>query len=189
MEPREWIAQGIGLVAMLFNILSYQGKTPRAVITLQMIGSALFSVNFLMLGATVGALLNVIAALRALVFFYKEKLKADRPVWFFAFSAIYVAVYILNFTLFGGEPTAVHLLVELLPVIAMMAIHIGYNCKKAADIRKWGLVSSPSWLIYNIVVGSWGAILCEVFTLFSIFIGIWRLDRRKKDRTETGTAK
>ena len=179
MELKEWIAQGIGLVAMLFNILSYQGKTSRAVITFQLVGSALFSVNFLMLGATVGALLNVIAAVRAALYFFKERLKLDSARWFFVFLAAYLAAYVLNFAVFGQEPTAKNLLVEVLPVIAMVAIHIGYNCKRAADIRKCGLVSSPAWLIYNVVVGSWGAIACETFTILSIFVGMARLDRKK----------
>lgn len=39
-------AQCIGIVAMVFNILSYQGKSQKTVIALQLFGAALFSVNF-----------------------------------------------------------------------------------------------------------------------------------------------
>jgi hypothetical protein len=180
MEPIEIAAQCIGILAMLFNILSYQGKNQKSIIALQLIGASLFSLNFLMLGAVVGGILNILAAIRAVVFLFKNQLKADRLPWFILFCACYVTVYILNFTLFHKELTPYRLLVELLPVIGMVALNIGYRLTNAAAVRRCGLVSSPAWLIYNITVGSWGAIVCEVLTLISIFVGIFRHDIRTK---------
>ena len=180
MNPTEIIAQIIGILAMLFNILSYQGKKQKTVIALQLIGGALFAVNFLMLGALVGGILNILATIRAVVFLFKEKLKADRLPWLISFITAYIAVYVLNFTLFGKEPTAFNLIVEVLPVIGMLALNIGFMLKNASDVRKCGLVSSPAWLIYNIIVGSWGAIACEALTLISIFVGMLRYDNKAK---------
>ena len=180
MEPIEIIAQIFGIVAMIFNILSYQGKSQRTVIALQLLGASLFTVNYLLLGATVGGILNIIAAIRAVVFIFKDKLGADRLIWFIFFIASYVSVYVLNFTLFGKEPTAFNLIIEVLPVIGMLALNIGYRLKNSANIRKLGLISSPAWLIYNIVAGSWGAIICEVFTLVSILVGMLRHDKKTR---------
>ena len=70
----ELIAQLIGIVAMAFNILSYQGKKQSSVIAMQLCGGALFAINYLLLGAAVGGLLNVIATVRAIVFLFKDKL-------------------------------------------------------------------------------------------------------------------
>ena len=100
-------------------------------------------------------------------------------IWLVAFMASYIAVYLLNFALWGAELTPINLLVELLPVIGILALNIGFRLKNASDVRKCGLISSPAWLIYNIVVGSWGASLCEVLTLISIFAGMFRLDKKK----------
>ena len=178
-EKIEIIAQIIGIVAMMFNILSYQCKKQKAVIALQLFGGALFSVNYLMLGAAVGGILNILATIRAVVFLFKEKLKADKLPWFVGFVASYVAVYVLNFTVFGKEPTAFNLIIEILPVIGMIALNVGFRLKDAAAVRKCGLVSSPAWLIYNIAAGSWGAITCEIVTLASIFIGMFRHDKKR----------
>lgn len=178
MKPIEIVAQVIGIVAMLFNILSYQGKKQRTVIVLQLFGSALFSINFLLLGATVGGILNIIAVIRAVVFLFKDRFKADSMIWLGIFTASYIAVYILSFTLFGKEPTVFHLIIELLPVIGMLSLNIGYRPTDSAAIRRCGLISSPAWLIYNLAAGSWGAIICEVFTLSSILIGIVRHDKK-----------
>lgn len=178
MTSIEITAQIIGVIAMLFNILSYQGKKQRTVIILQFFGAVLFSVNFLMLGATVGGILNIIAAVRAVIFTFKDKFKADKIVWLIAFIASYISVYIFNFTVFGKAVTAFNLITELLPVIGMTALNVGFRLKNSADIRRCGLISSPAWLIYNIAAGSWGAIICELFTLVSILVGISRHDKR-----------
>lgn len=179
MQPIEIVAQIIGVLAMAFNVLSYQGKSQKTVIALQLFGGTLFAINFLMLGATVGGLLNIIAAARAILFLFKNKLKTDNIYWFIGFIASYVAVYVLNFTVFDKQVTVYNLLIELLPVVGMIALTIGFRLKKAADIRKCGLVSSPAWLIYNIAANSWGAIICETLTLISIFVGMFRHDKTK----------
>jgi len=178
MEPIEIIAQAIGIVAMVFNILSYQGKKQKTVITLQLFGGLLFAVNFWMIGAKVGGILNVIAVIRALIFLFKDKLKADSVFWLIGFILSYIVVYILTFTTFGTELTPWTLIRELLPVIGMTALSVGFRLKDAANIRKCGLVSSPAWLLYNIAVGSWGAIICETLTLVSIFVGMFRHDKK-----------
>lgn len=173
------IAQAIGLVAMAFNILSYQQKTRNRAIAFQLCGGALFAVNFFLLDAIVGSILNVIAAIRAIIFLNKEKLKADHPAWLAGFVATYILSYVLTFTVFGKEPTAANLIVEFLPVVGMTATTISFRLSDAKAIRKYGLISSPSWLVYNIANFSIGAICCEVLSLCSILIGMFRLDRTK----------
>lgn len=178
MEIKDIIAQGIGILAMVFNILSYQGKKQKTVIALQLIGGALFAVNFWMIGAKIGGILNVIAVIRAVLFLFKDKVKADSIFWLIGFILSYIAVYVLTFTVFGTELTPWHLVRELLPVVGMTALSVGFRLKDAAGIRKCGLISSPAWLIYNIAVGSWGAIVCESLTLISIVVGMFRHDKK-----------
>ncbi len=183
MTPTEIIAQIIGIFAMAFNIISYQGKKQGTVIALQLVGGTLFAINFLLLGAAVGGILNVIAVVRAILFLLKDKLKTEKLPWFILFLCSYVTVYILSFTVFGVEPTPFNFVIESLPVIGMTALNVGFRLKNASDVRKCGLVSSPAWLIYNVAAGSWGAILCETFTLISIGVGMLRHDKKKNDIT------
>lgn len=180
MTTAEITAQIIGIIAMCFNLFSYQQKTRKRAIVCQLFGTTLFTVNFLMLGATVGGLMNLIGAIRAVIFINKEKLKADHIAWFFGFTVIYLASYVLTFTVIGKEPTAINFILEFLPVIGMIATTHSYRLTDAAAIRKFGLISSPVWLIYNIANFSVGAIICEVLSLASIIIGIVRLDIKKQ---------
>lgn len=173
-------AQTVGIFAMAFNIASYQQKTRERAIVCQLCGGFLFSVNFFMLDAYVGGLLNLVAVVRAVIFLNKEKLKADRLPWLVGFTIVYVLSYILTFTLFGTEPSLKNLIIELLPVVGMVATTISFRYTDAKTIRRYGLVSSPSWLVYNIANFSVGAIVCEVLSLCSILIGMFRFDRDTK---------
>lgn len=177
----EIAAQGVGIIAMAFNILSYVQKTRKSVITFQLIGASLFSINFFMLGAMVGGILNAVAAIRAVVYLNKKRFHADSPVWLMAFIALYVSSYILNFTLFGKDFTIANALIEVLPVIGMVATNLGYLKNDAKTVRRFGLISSPSWLIYNIFNMAIGAIICEVLSLCSIITGICKYDLKNKN--------
>ena len=64
-------------------------------------------------------------------------------------------------------------------VIGMISTTISFRLTDAKSIRRYGLISSPSWLIYNIANFAIGAIICEVLSLGSIILGIIRLDRKK----------
>ena len=175
----ELIAQAIGIAAMAFNISSYQRKTRMGVIGFQLWGSVLFALNFYLLGAAVGAMMNVLSAIRAIVFLNRDTCKANHPGWLMGFIAAFLASYVLTFTSFGKEASLRNLLVEFLPVIGMTATTISFRLSDAKSIRRFGLISSPSWLVYNIVSFSVGAIICEVLSLGSIFIGMFRHDRKK----------
>ncbi len=179
MSAFEITAQAIGIVAMAFNILSYQQKTQKTVILFQMIGGMLFAANFLMLGAIVGGIMNIIAAARAIVFMNKKIHSVDKRIVIGIFAILYALSYILTFTVFEKEFTLLNGVLELLPVIAMMATTVSFCLRDARSIRRYGLISSPLWLIYNSVNLAIGAIICEVLSLISILIGIIRLDRKR----------
>ena len=184
MELTYVIAQTVGLIAMAFNIFSYQQKTRERAIAFQLCGGGLFAVNFLLLGATTGAILNVIAVIRAIVFLHREKFRANHPAWLIGFLAAYLASYLIAFTVLGKEATAANLIIESLPVIGMTATTLSFRLTDAKAIRRYGLISSPSWLIYNLCCFSVGAIICEVLSLFSILIGMFRLDRQKETKLD-----
>lgn len=178
MEPII-VAQILSIVAMACNIISYQGKTKNGIIILQLIGSCFFGASYFILGATSGAILNVIAVIRCIIYMIGDKVRAGSKAWLFIFGIGYVAAYVLTFTVFGKEPNLWNLLVEALPVIGSLCITIGYSRDNAAVIRIMGIIASPIWLLYNIISFSIGGILCEAFSLVSIIIGIFRHDKKE----------
>ena len=176
MTATEIIAQVISVFAMTVNILSYQCKTQRGIITSQFFGSILFATSFLMLGTLMGALTNGIGVIRAFVYRNRERFHADHILWMIGFITLFALSYVVSFTLLGTEPTTRNLILELLPVLAMSVSTVSFRMKNARAIRYLGLISSPAWLVSNICAFSIGAILCEAISLVSILVGILRFD-------------
>ncbi len=182
MTKPEWIAQAVGLVAMTFNILSFQQKTPRRVITFQLFGSALFALNYLLMGALVGMCMNIVGIMRAIVYSNGGKFRADRLFWLILFTSLFVLSYVLTFAVFGTPLTLRSAVIELLPVIGMTATTISFRLQNAAAIRKFGFISSPCWLTYNIVNVAIGGAVCEIFSLCSIVIATIRYDLKPRKK-------
>ena len=174
------IAQVIGIVAMCAIIVSFQFKERWQVILCQLAGALLFSVNMFMLGAVIGGLLNAVATVRALVYLKADKMKIDPRVLQGIFISLYVISYVLTFTVFGKELSAKNIIIELLPVIGMIAVTFGFAGKSAKEIRLYSFINSPCWLIYNCFNFTIGGILCEVFSLVSNISAFLRYDIKKK---------
>ena len=181
MAPIEIAAQVISILGMTMNVLSYQQKNKKAVIAFQFFGGALFAISFFMLGAIVGSIMNVIAVVRAVIYMNKEKFHTERIEWVYAFTVLFFVSYALTFTVIGKEPTVKNLIIEMLPIIGMIATTVSFRLEGAKEVRRLGLISAPSWLTYNIFCFSLGGILCEAFGMVSIFIGMARFDLKKRD--------
>jgi len=181
MTPVEIVAQIVGIFGMLLSVLSYQQKGKARILTFQLLGSVLFVVNFFMLGAFSGAILNLVAIIRALIFIYEDKIHGDPPAWTIGLTVVYILSYVSVFTIFGKEPTPLNLILEVLPVIAMTVTTIAFRHKEDKILRRVAFISSPLWLAYNFIFFSLGGIIGETLNLTSAIIGTIRLDRKKEE--------
>ena len=174
------LAQGLGIVGMLFNILVFQQRKQRGVLICQFFAAISFAFNYLLLGAVIGGVLNLIGAVRALVFLFEKRTKANSIAWLIIFIIAFASSYPLTFLVFKTPITPKNLIIELLPVIAMILITVSLRLGKAKAVRAFSLFSSPMWLVYNCFSGSFGAIASEILNLISIIVGIIRLDTKRK---------
>ena len=180
----EIVAQIFGIIGMIFNLLVFQQKTHRGVTLCQFFAAAAFCANYLMLGAFVGGILNFVGALRAAVFYFKDKTRANSIFWLIFFILAFASSYPLTFFAFGTKPTVGNLIIELLPVVAMVIITISLRLGSAKAVRFMGLFSSPMWLTYNFFSGSIGAVASEILNLISMVVGIIRFDIKREKKNE-----
>lgn len=181
MQLYDIVAQLFGLAGMTVNVLSFQRKSSRNIIFMQIFGSLLFCINYMMLGAYSGALLNLVAIFRAYVYSHREKCNAGHIGWFYGFCGAFALMYVLTFTVFGLKPSANNLLVELLPTAAMVLQTAGFRMNDANKVRVLCACSSPLWLVYNTVNFTLGGILCECFSICSNIIGLIRYRNMKEN--------
>lgn len=160
------IVQMIGLLGAACFISSYQIKSNKALFVIQMMGSALFTIQYLLLGAVTGSLGNFVAIIRNIMLCKIDKWKWVRwRGWVFVFTAIALCIMIATWQ---GP-------ISILPAISLTGGTIGYWTNNAQKIRLCNMVAvSPAWLLYGILAGSIGGILNEVIVLTSIGISIRR---------------
>ncbi len=168
------IAQIIGFIALVFAMISYQMKTQKGIVVIQIVSCTFFAVHFLLLNAYTGALMNFIAAVRSVVFANKDK-KWGKSNWWIVFFSL-VCVVAVGFTWEGA--------LSLMPMLGMVLTSIAWGIEKASLVRLISLPSSPLWIVYNIICGSTAGVLTEAFVMVSIITAMIRLDIPKKKQNK-----
>lgn len=158
----EFVAQLIGIVAMMINISSFQCKKNQHLFILIGIGSLLFSINFLLLGAYVSAIYNIISIIRSALSLNKKTFTKSS---FYFLCVLYVVGTIFAY----DNPWSIVLFVAQIVQTYAMWFQDGAGIRKA----QYYFVS-PVWIVNNIIVFSIGGILCELFMMTSALISYFR---------------
>lgn len=160
----------VGMAGFLLMITSFQMNTRRGILGFQVASSFCFLVQFLLLGATTGAILNIISATRCITYIFKGKNKLlSGP---FLPSLMITACLLTAYFTYDGP-------VSLLPCAAMILTSISMWQSEPKMVRLIGIPGNPMWLIYNIFCHSWEGVLTESFCIASIIIGMIRFDFKK----------
>ena len=163
---QDYVIQGIGFIGVFFFIISYQFRSNKLLLMCQFAGSSMFCLQFLLLGAFGGAANLVIGLLRNVLILARKKHPAlGSPV----ICAGLVGASLISMALTWSGP------LSLLPCAAMVSSNVGYWNNNARTIRLVNLaVASPCWLVYDLLVGSWGGVVNEVITTVSALVSIAR---------------
>lgn len=168
------IAQIVGFAALIFAMISYQMKTQKGIVLIQIVSCSFFALHFLLLNAYTGALMNLIAAVRSVVFANKDKKWGKSNWWIIFFS--FVCIVAVGFTWEGA--------LSLMPMAGMVLTSVAWGIEKASLVRLISLPSSPLWIVYNFICGSTAGVLTEVFVMISIITAMIRLDLPRKNKNK-----
>ena len=160
----------LGILALLTSVLSFQFKRHKPIVLCKMVSELMFALQYFLMGAYTGCLLDLISGGRNFLF-YKlvEKKKSTLPVIIF-FSVFMV---VLGAVTWSGW-------LSLLPVCAKVISTVSYGMRNEKLLRFITLPSCILWIIYNITVGGWEAMVSDTLSLISILIAIWKFDIRPK---------
>ena len=170
--------QAIGFTAVLFFIISFQIKSNKMLFIMQLLGSAMFCLQFLLMGAYSGmvSLLAIIA---------RNALLSKVRDWPWVASKKTMALFLLICVACVAVTWQGPL--SLLPLYAMVGTTVTYWTDNAQKIRLGILLFDvPGWLIYDFIIGSWGGVLNELITLASVLISIWRYGWKARDDPDSG---
>jgi hypothetical protein len=163
------LAQLIGFGGTALTIIAYQQNKRKNILLCTVISASLFTIHFILLGAYTGAIMNLLAGLRSLVFMNNTKKWARSKAWVAVFMIVYTVACIATWDKWYS----------VLPLIAMLLTTISNWMQSEKKIRFLTFPNSPCWLVYNILNGSVAGIITEIFVMSSLIIAIIRFDLRK----------
>ena len=171
----EIIAQIAGLIAMAINIMAVQFKKPRQLFICRIIASALWGVNFLLLGSPTGAIINIVNIIRS-IFLLNPRTFTKPFLW------VTVVLYGIAGLATMDYTFSLLLVLDILIILSQWVDSVGMWTNDFRKIRYCQLFAiSPVWLVHNILVFSIGGIITEVFTIISTVISLIRFRNQKKD--------
>lgn len=150
----ELICQAIGILAMILSVTSFQLKTKKQIIVMQCMTGVVFAIHYFMLPngtGIAGGVVNVIAILRNLVFYFNYKPIFKSKLWVVFFAIVMGGSAIVS----RPEPISVFM------CIAMVFNTLAVSAETPVGTRKMILISSPFAFVYNIVIFSVGGIANE----------------------------
>jgi hypothetical protein len=173
MDTLNWaalIGQAMGIVAVILGFVSYQMHTQKGILLAQAATALAFCVHYLLIGATSGVVMNALAIVRNIAYYYRDKpwLSGRKCPIFFA-----VLMAILGAASWQGAHS--------LFIIAGLVINtLCLSLTNPQSIRKSILVTSPLVLIYDAFVLSIGAVVYESVAIIYSVIGILRYRKQKE---------
>lgn len=165
MDLQMMIAQGVGFIGMALGLSAFQCKETKKLFFVQGLASVVCALQYFLLGAYTGVLLNIAGAIRLVILYFGKKKWASHPVTVAAVTGMMVLCGIITWN--GWH--------SILPTLAQ-ALSTPLYFKKNGKLLRLGQLCfmSPCWLIYNIVSRSIPGIILEILNISSVVISLIR---------------
>ena len=172
------ISQVIGLTAVGLYLLSYQLKNRKQIVWTTFFSNFLYVLQYILLKAFSGAAMDGLCAVGSF-FAGKKHSPKLRPYikWIATINLVVIAVAGVSIAI------AQRNIVELLPVVGALLQTGGLFCEDEQSIRKFGLIGTPFWLVYNFIAQAYGAAIGTVFIMVSAVTAMMRY-RKKENPTD-----
>ena len=174
--PRGIAAFVFGLVAVTVYLLGYLQKRRGAIIALNFSARILYVLQYLLLGAFSGAVLDVAGATASVFAGKKETafVKKHRILFILAANLLIVGLGLLVYR----QP------IDLLPILAVL-LHTGaFWLNNEKWIRIVSLIGCPPWFLYNLLSGAIGSTIGDVLSFLFLLFSLFRYDIFGKKRVE-----
>ena len=169
------IAQIIGLFAVTLFLLSYQQKKRQNIIAFNVASRCLYILQYLLLGAFSGAILDVLGALSSFVAGKKHTpfVKKRQTLLMITITALILA---------AGIAIAVinRSFLDLFSLTGVLLHTSAFWLNREKTIRWVSLLGSPFWFVYNFASRAYGSAIGDLLTIASIVIAMIR-HRKEED--------
>jgi len=162
--------QILGIITLILFVVSLQQRKKETFLLLQIAGTSLFIVQYILTNRITGAILFTVVVIRGVVFYlYKKKdLKPSLVILIIFQAALLISTY------FSWEN-----IISIIPYVATVVKTWGAWQDDMKWLRRASLVCQAFMIAYNISASMYTGALTEVCAMTSTLIAMWRYDFRK----------
>ena len=166
------VPQIVGFLAVVAFLLSYLQKTRRNIILLNTTSRLLYIIQYILLGAFSGAILDVLGAASSILAGKKDApfIKKHTKIVLTAMNSLIV---IAGVTIAVLNKSAI----DLLPIAGVLLHTSAFWISREKIIRRVSLLGSPFWFVYNLVSRAYGSAVGDLLSMLSIGIAMFRYKR------------
>lgn len=165
------MAHVLGVLAVASFLWSFQLKTRRNIIAVNLTSRLLYILQYLCLGAFEGAVLDFMGLLSSVIAQQKEK-----P---FVAKHFVLIVTVINLALLAAGIVLYKNVFSLFAILGIMFEVTALWLTKEKNIRILSLFAAPCWFIYNFTSGAYGSVIGNILVMISIGVAMLRLDFKK----------
>lgn len=166
------ISQCLVVIAIGFDLLSFQFKERKRIIACLIISCLLIAVHFALLGHWTATGLGVLAAMRFIASYCTTSKKV---------MALFIAASLVI------AATTFHGVLSMLSGLGSIFGTIGSFCEDDKRLRQALLVATSLWLVHNILAGTPTAVLMEALFIGSNLLGYYRYYYRRAGKSRADT--
>ena len=171
-------AQIVGLFGVITFLLSYQLKKRKNIILVNSISSFLYVLQYILLGAFEGAAIDLLSAISTVTANNKDKKFIEKH--------FKIIIVVLNLLILIAGLALYKNIFSLFPIVGAMLQSSAFWITSEKRIRQVSFLSTPFWLIYNLVSHAYGPTIGSILCMISIGTAIYRYDiaPKRKERAE-----
>ena len=166
------IAQTIGYIGFAIGVFAFQSNKHKTIVLSKALTDICFGLQYLMLGAYTGALINCIGIVRNLTLAnVKDQSRSQKVATVFFVALISVACVLT----WAGP-------LSILAMVGKICTTVSFSIKNTTILRFLTIPSCILWGIYDVATGAYGGALYEAAGVVSILIAWIRFDVVEKRR-------
>ncbi len=162
-----------GVAGIVCNVLVYQRKDAKRLLTVKLIGDIVWCLHYAFLGKTAGATITFLATCRELTFRTVDRKARAGHIAIGVFLVLACVSAVVNWQQQGP--------LSLLTALASFLSVISFGLAIPSLSRKLCVPIAISMWVYNLLVRSLMGLVNESFTFVSTLVGMWRHDRKRKE--------
>ena len=184
------IPQIIGITGTVLYILCFQLKHRIGIILMNAASRLLFVIQYCLLGAFAGAILDILGICAAFIAtkkdvpFIKKRIK-----WVFIATVLFIAAggaLSIFLALNGTESiTPWIIILSVLPTFGVLLHSSAFFLTEEKKIRILSLTGSPFWLVYNFASKAYGSCVGDILSMVSIVSAMIRYRKQNKESSDS----